>query len=248
MLLFQLLVIAHIVTGSVGLLTLWVPVAGRKGSPRHKAWGKVFARSLLATGCLAVGISLTTLWRPLQTHPAFDDAALVRGLFGWMMLYLATLTIMLSRYGSLCIRNRRQHSANREPLNIALQLATLLTALNCAWQGWQLTQPLMMGIAVVGVAAAVLNLRFILTSEPAQNEWLVQHTRGLVGAGISVYTAFFAFGAVNTFPALAFHPVLWATPTVIGVTILLYHQYRIVRQRKQQARNRSRHLSGEYQL
>ena len=198
----------------------------------HKRWGTVFARALLATGVLAIGISLTTLAWPLETHDFWDDAALIRGLFGWMMLYLAVLTIQLSRYGLLCVRNRRNHAANREPLNLALQLATLVTALNCAWHGAALGQPLMIGISVVGTASALLNLRFIYTAEPPPNEWLVQHTRGLVGAGISVYTAFFAFGAVNLLPAIALHPVLWATPCTLGVALLLYHQGRIVLQRR----------------
>ena len=232
MLLFNILVGLHIVTGSVGLITLWVPVVGRKGGATHKRWGKIFAVALLLTGIIAIGISLVTLRYPLETHPFSDDAPLVRGLFGWMMLYLATLTIMLSRYGLLCVRNRRNHAANREPLNIALQVATFITAANCAWHGIQLSQPLMPGIAAVGLLSALLNLRFILQQQPPLNEWLIQHTRGLVGAGISVYTAFFAFGAVNLMPALAFNPVLWATPTTLGVILLLYHQYKITLQRR----------------
>ena len=233
--LFDALVALHIVTGTVGLVTLWVPIVGRKGGAAHRRWGTVFARSLLATGLIAIGISLTTLARPLETHAFWDDAALIRGMFGWMMLYLATLTIQLSRYGLLCVRNRRNHRANREPLNVALQVATLVTALVCAWQGATLEQPLMIGISVVGVASAVLNLRFIYTAEPPMNEWLVQHTRGLVGAGISVYTAFLAFGAVNLLPAIALHPGLWATPCTLGVALLLYHQGRIVLQRRRVA-------------
>ena len=120
MLAFDILVALHVLTGSVGLVTLWVPLIGKKGTARHKRWGKLFARALLATGVIAIGISLVTLAWPLETHPFFDDAALIRGLFGWMMLYLATLTIMLSHYGRLCVQNRRQHPANRDPLNIAL--------------------------------------------------------------------------------------------------------------------------------
>lgn len=230
--LFKTLVALHVISGTVGLITMWVPVIGRKGGTRHKRWGKIFAQALLYTGVLAIGISLVTLRYPLETHPFSDDAALVRGLFGWMMLYLATLTIMLSRYGLWCIENRSNHSNNRHALNIALQVATFITAANCAWQGYQLAQPLMMGIAVVGLLAAVLNIRFIFQQDPPLNEWLIQHTRGLVGAGISVYTAFFAFGAVNLMPALAFNPVLWATPTTLGVSLLLYHQYKIYVQRR----------------
>jgi len=152
--------------------------------------------------------------------------------FGWMMLYLATMTIMLAWYGLLCIRNRRQHAANRTKLNFTLQAATLAAALNCSWQGYALGNPLMIAIAVVGIAAAVLNTWFLLDDSPKHNEWLIQHTRGLVGAGISVYTAFLAFGAVNLLPAYAFNPAVWATPTVLGVSLLLYHQAKVFNQRR----------------
>ncbi|MEO0996632.1 MAG: hypothetical protein AAFX58_03845 [Pseudomonadota bacterium] len=239
-LLFEKLVLAHIVTGAVGLVAMWVPVVGRKGGATHKRWGKVFAWSMLATGTIAIGISLCTLHSPLQTHPFFDDPALIRGLFGWMMLYLAILTIMLAWYGLLCIRNKRQHLRNRTALNIVLQALTFVAAANCAARGVVLGQPLMVGIAVVGLTAAVLNTRFIFTDEPPLNEWLIQHTRGLVGAGISVYTAFLAFGAVNLLPAYAFNPVVWATPTALGVSFLLYHQWRITAARRRlEARGRS---------
>jgi len=48
---------------------MWVPVIGRKGGAAHKRWGKVFAVSMLITGCVAIGISLCTLYSPLGTHP-----------------------------------------------------------------------------------------------------------------------------------------------------------------------------------
>ncbi|MEM7081567.1 MAG: hypothetical protein AAF465_02455 [Pseudomonadota bacterium] len=230
--LFDQLVHAHIVTGTVGLITMWLPVVGRKGTTRHKKWGRVFAWSMLLTGSIAIGISLCTLAYPLETHDFADDAALVRGLFGYMMLYLAVLTIMLAHYGRLCIQNKRNHQANRTPLNLTLQALTFIAAANCAIHGVLLKQPLMVAISIVGLTAAVLNTRFILSDSPPFNEWLIQHTRGLVGAGISVYTAFLAFGAVNTLPEYAFSPIVWATPTVLGVSLLLYHQFKIEKQRR----------------
>ena len=229
--LFNALVIAHIFSGTIGLITLWVPIFGLKGGDKHKRWGVIFSNSLLITGCIAIGISLVTLRWPLETHPFTTDKAMVVGVFGWMMLYLATLTIMLSRYGLWCVRNRRDHKANRTPLNFALQLATFITAANCAWQGYQIQQPLMIGMSIVGIAASILNTRFLLTDSPPLNEWLIQHQRGLVGAGISVYTAFLAFGAVNFLPSIALHPVLWAIPTTSGVTYLLVHQARVMKMR-----------------
>ena len=68
----------------------------------------------------------------------------------------------------------------------------------------------------------------------------MQHSRGLVGAGISVYTAFLAFGAVNLLPEYALNPVLWAMPTTLGVTYLLYHQAKITSQRRRLSAERQR--------
>ncbi len=233
--LFHKLVVAHIATGTAGLITLWVPIIGRKGSETHKMWGKVFCYALLATGSIAIFIALCTLIAPLQTHPFFKDAALVRGIFGWMMLYLAIMTITLAWYGLLCIRNRRDHARNKTATNLTLQALMFAAALNCLIQGVLIEQYLMVGISIVGLAAGALNTRFILTPDPPAQEWLIQHSRGVVGAGISVYTAFLAFGAVNLLPAVALNPVLWAIPCTLGVAYLLYHQYRITRMRHRRA-------------
>lgn len=227
MALFHWLIYAHIATGTVGLLTLWVPILARKGSPAHKQWGRIFAWALTATGSFAVGISLCTLYAPLETHPFWDDAAKIRAVFGWMMLYLAILTVNLATYGRLCVINRNQHSANRTPLNLFGQGAMFVAAINCGIQGVLAGIPLLAAMSTVGVAAGILNTRFILSESPGRSEWLIQHTRGLVGAGISVYTAFLAFGAVNLLPEMALNPLLWATPCTLGIIYLLYHQFRI---------------------
>ena len=79
---------------------------------------------MLITGTIAVGISLYALHSPLATHTFSDHPDVVRGAFGWMMLYLATLTIMLAWYGLLCIRNKRAHRRNRHPVNLF-----------CSWRG-----------------------------------------------------------------------------------------------------------------
>lgn len=226
---FEVFVLAHIATGSVGLALFWVPVVSRKGSRLHRRWGQVFAYALLATGSFAIGMSLCTLAAPLETHPKLTDPAQVRGLFGWMMLYLAILTISLSWYGLLVLRNKGNHTRNRNWLNIAVQLSVIVAALNCAWQGYLIAQQLMMGIAIVGVASGLTNLFFIFNPKPGRQDYLKEHVKAHVGAGISVYTAFLAFGAARFMPAHAFNPIMWATPIVIGISLILYHHARIAK-------------------
>ena len=222
----------------MGLVAFWVPVIGRKGGPAHKRWGRVFNWSMLVTGGFAVLISTCTLIAPLETHPLFDDAALVRGIFGWMMLYLATLTINLAWYGWRCIDNKLDHLANRDWRNLALQAIVFVTAANCAWHGFVLRQPLMMGISIIGFATVATNLWFIYTPRPRPLEWLKEHVKGLVGAGISVYTAFFAFGAVRVMPELALHPGLWAVPLTVGLAIIIYHRFQIAKKLRRPAQRR----------
>ena len=60
--------------------------------------------------------------------------------------------------------------------------------------------------------------------------------KALVGAGISVYTAFMAFGSVRILPELALHPVMWAIPVAVGIALILWHWRIIDRQVRAQRR------------
>ncbi len=193
---------------------------------------------MLVTGSIAVVISSMTIHDPVGTHPGLDfPVPLIRGIFGWMMLYLAILTINLAWYGWECIQNRKTHVRQRRFLNLFSQAVLLVAAANCLWQGWLLRdfflqegriEPLLiMGISMVGFATVATNLRFMLRRHPGPQDWLKEHLKGLVGAGISVYTAFLAFGAVRFVPELALHPGLWAVPLVTGLAIILYHWRKI---------------------
>ncbi len=228
--LFHALVAMHIVTGATGAIIFWVPVLGRKGGVDHRKWGRIFTWCMLATGGFATAMSLLTLYDPIGTHPHLEgrfDEVFIRAIFGWLMLHMGILTVNLAWYGWLCVLNRRDHMANRSRFNLGLQAAVIIAALNCALQGWLSGQFLMIGLSVVGVATGVTNLFFILNPRPAPMVWQKEHLKGLVGCGISVYTAFFAFGSVRILPELALHPVLWAIPLTTGVLMILYHWRKI---------------------
>lgn len=227
---FEMLVAMHIVTGAIGLISFWVPVAGKKGGVNHRRFGKLFTAMMLTTGAVAIGIACTTLSDPAGTHPHllehpdFGDTALIAGIFGWMMLYLATLTVNLAWHGWLCIRNRNDHAANRVWHNLLLQVLLTIAAVNCAYQGWQLQQLLMVGISMIGFATVATNLWYLYKPNPRPLDRVKEHIKSLVGAGISVYTAFFAFGAVRYVPEIALTPALWSVPLITGLVLIIYHQ------------------------
>ena len=70
---------------------------------------------------------------------------------------------------------------------------------------------------------------FLYKPNAQKMDWLQEHIKGLVGAGISVYTAFFAFGALRFIPEAALTPFLWAIPLVTGLSIIFYQQFQVRR-------------------
>jgi len=232
MLLFKVFVAAHIVTGASGAAAFWVPIVARKGGVDHVRWGRIFTYAMIATGFWAMCMSVMTLLMPMETHPQWRgrfDPAWIRGIFGWMMLHMGVLTINLAWYGWLCVLNKRDHRKNLEWRNLALQAAIVVAAINLAVQGWLIHQPLMIGACIVGLATGATNLYFLYKPRRAAGDWLKEHIKGLVGCGISVYTAFMAFGAVRIFPQLALHPGMWAIPLTVGLALILYHWHNVNR-------------------
>lgn len=228
--LFKLLVAAHIASGSIGLISFWLPVFGHKGSASHIKTGKLFINTMLITGTVAVLIATTTLLDPtgthphLSNHPLFADPANIQGIFGWMMLYLATLTINLAWQGRNVMRNRHTPERNLAWHNLLSQALLTAASANCLWQGWQINQVMMMALSIVGFATVGTNLWYSCKKHPTRAQRLKEHIKCLVGAGISVYTAFLAFGAVRLMPELALTPALWSVPLVTGLTLIIYHQ------------------------
>ena len=233
--LFEWLVGLHIATGSVGLCVIWIPVAGRKGGRLHRRAGTLFVQSMIVTGFTAVAISLTTLYDPTGTHPhladhpVFSDPLAITNIFGWMMLYLATLTINLAWQGWLSMRHGADHCRNRVWHNLLSQAVLTLVSVNCFARGVGAAEPMMMGISMVGFATVATNLWFIYKPNPLPSDRIKEHIKCLIGAGISVYTAFFAFGAVRLLPEVALQPGLWAIPLVVGLTLIVYHQRAVTR-------------------
>ncbi|MEM7568863.1 MAG: hypothetical protein AAF337_03615 [Pseudomonadota bacterium] len=230
---FHFFVNCHIVTGAVGLVLFWVPVGGKKGGKAHKLGGQAFTWLMLATGIFAVGISVTTLSDPagthphLMTHPQFGSEASIAAIFGWMMIYLAILTINLAWYGWLCVRSKPNMRACRTRLNLLLQALLLAASVNCVVRGVLIAQPLMIGMSTIGFATVGTNMWSLYWRRTTPVTWLMEHVKALVGTGISVYTAFFAFGAVRLLPEAALTPALWSVPLVVGLSIIFYHWWDI---------------------
>ena len=223
MTLFHALVLLHVATGAVGLTAFWGPIVTRKGAANHRKWGRAACYGFLGAGSLAIAMAFLSLYGSEYRHPEITDRALFDGLFGWMMLYLGTLTIGFVDYGLAVVKHSRNRRALRSLRYQAAIAAVIVTGAWCGWFGWHVGHPLMVLVAFIGITAMLIQQRYIWReNDPPRGTYVGEHFRALIGMGISAYTAFLSVGLIRLVPEHVFNPAIWAGPSVIGVSLILY--------------------------
>ena len=240
--LFEALVIIHVIAGTIGLVAFWVPISTRKGAKNHRKGGKLACYGFMVAGLLAVAMGLISLFVMTGRHPEIADRALYEGLFGWMMVYLGMLTIGFADYGLAVVKHSRRREALRAPRYQSVMGAVVAAALACGVYGFTIKEPLMMAVATLGVASMAIQQVFVWRGslpyliEPAPTAYIGEHFRALIGMGISAYTAFMSVGLIRLVPEHVFNPVIWAVPSVIGVSLIILFTHKS-KQRAKRAAN-----------
>jgi len=223
MALFEALVVAHVATGAVGLIAFWGPIVTRKGAANHRKWGKAACYGFLGAGALAIAMALLSLYAQEHRHPEITDRELFDGLFGWMMLYLGVLTIGFVDYGLAVIRHARNRTALRRWRYQGVIAAVVISGAWCGYFGFRVEHPLMVLVAFIGIVAMVIQQLYIWRRvDPPRATYVGEHFRALIGMGISAYTAFMSVGLIRLVPEQVFNPAIWAGPSVIGVSLIIY--------------------------
>ncbi|MDX2194550.1 MAG: hypothetical protein NW201_14495 [Gemmatimonadales bacterium] len=225
--LFRAFVALHVLGGATALLTLWAPLLARKGGSAHRRWGGIAARAMMLTGVAGFGVGAVTMVRPLETHLTLHDPVWIRGVFGWMMMFLAVLTFSLAWHGRELLRQGDAWPGPHRGRETALQLVVLLFAIACCWQGWVIRQPLLPAMALLGFATANNNLTLLRRAPLSRVDRTVEHVKACVGASAAVCTAFLAVGLVRLLPKESLHPGWWSLPIVAGLSLSVYYERRL---------------------
>jgi hypothetical protein len=220
--LFHIILAVHVGAGIVALTSFWGAVATAKGSAAHRRWGHIFSSAIYVASVQALGMGMLSVAWPLAMHTQLTDVALYRGLLGWMMIYLGLLTISMTRYGLQMIANKRQHDRNRHWSMVALQIAVLIAGINCFVQGVMLRQPLMVIVSIIGFGTTMTYLWYIFKAARGPADYIPEHLKAMVATGIAAYTAFLSVGLIAHVPHLAFNPVIWAVPSVVGMGLIIH--------------------------
>lgn len=208
--LYPILAALHGGLGAVALATFWIAGLSRKGSPLHKATGKVY---LLAMAALLVPAL------PLALRVAWLDSVALSLFLGYLWVLTATGVWTSWR----AIRDKRDWKRYVGPVYRALAWANGIGALatlgvGLGWGGgmrWIL-------VAFSGIGfVAFRNMRRFARQAPVEPRWwLREHLGAMIGNGVATHIAFLSIGLPRLLPTLAgptLQHLAWLGPLAISL-------------------------------
>lgn len=212
---YHLWVALHGLLGAIALLTFWSAAFLKKGSPRHRAIGKVFLLSM-------AGIVLTGV--PLVIEFAFFRHTMAIALF---LTFLLPLTAQACWTAWRAVTDKADWRAlvARPGWKLAQVLPALL-ALPVLWVGLRQREALFAGFALIPLYTAWTMHRFAKRGPEQRNWHVVMHYQAMLGAGIATHVAFLTIGMRPVWDWLATHTAVprtlielfpWFAPVAVAV-------------------------------
>ncbi len=221
-LLFDILILAHVATGFVGLAAFWAPVFARKGGRTHVRAGRVFVYCAYVVTLSAVTaaagriVSYQVQGIRLADDPTLYGISLVLG-------YLGLVTFATVRQAIRALATRRDPETLRTPVHEALAWASIgssVALIAFALAVWSDASPILLGLSPIGLFTGRNMLRLMRNPRAERMGWFYSHLGSMLGGGIAFHTAFAVFGVQRLWAHDLAGPlavVPWILPTVIGL-------------------------------
>jgi hypothetical protein len=208
--LYKIVLSLHGLLGALALVTFWLAGLTRKGSPVHRAAGKVYLAAMVVLLVSAVPLAL----RILLTK------SLVAGAF---LLYLEVITITTVWNSWRAIRDKRDWKRYTGPvhrtlawLNVGSGAAILVLGFVAGGS----LRYILVGFSLIGLLAGRGMLRFARAAPTEPKWWLREHFGAMLGNGVATHIAFLSIGLPKLLPSLAgpvMHNVAWLGPLAVAV-------------------------------
>lgn len=225
-LLFDALLLVHVVAGFVGLAAFWVPVFARKGGRAHVRAGRVYAwcAYVVTLSAVTAAVGRIVSYRYMGIGVAEQP-----GLYGFAVLlgYLGVVTFVMVRQGLRVLATRKAPEGLRTPVHEALAWASMsssVIAVGFALAVWSEVSPILLGMSPIGLFTGRRMLRLMRDPGDQRMGWFYSHLASMLGGGIAFHTAFIVFGAQRLWAYEIEGPlaiVPWILPTAVGVPAIV---------------------------
>ena len=195
----HILVLGHASLGGIALLSGLVALIAKKGSPTHKAAGKVFFWSLLTAGLTAMLVAVL----PGHKSP--------------FLLAIGIFSIYLIVSGYLALRYKQENV--NFTIDRIVAIIMLVTGLGMIIGPWFMLGHFNIVLSVfggIGLALSLQDLHTLKTPEKLKKNWMSAHLGKMIGGYIAATTAFIVVNQL--LPGI----VGWLAPTVLGIAFINY--------------------------
>lgn len=207
--LYSALALLHAGLGLAALATYWTAGLARKGSPVHRAAGKLYLLAMAVLLALALPMSLIILASGREVAGAF-------------LLYLLLITTTSVWCSWRAIKDKRDWGRYTGRVFRTLTWLNLFAGLGMVATGLWLAQSMQLVIASfggIGVFAFVQMWRFARRRPEDPRWWLREHLTATLGNGVATHIAFLSIGLPKLLPMVA-GPALanlaWLGPLVVA--------------------------------
>ena len=225
-LLFDALLLVHVVAGFVGLAAFWFPVFARKGGRVHVVVGRVYAYCayVVTLSAIVAAAGRIASFRYMGIGVAEQPE---RYGFAVLLGYLGVVTFVMVRHGLRVLATRRAPEKLRTPVHEALVWASMSSSVIVVAFGlaaWSDVSPILLGMSPIGLFTGRRMLRLMRDPGGERMGWFYSHLASMLGGGIAFHTAFLVFGAQRLWAYEIEGPlaiVPWILPTVVGVPAIV---------------------------
>jgi hypothetical protein len=202
----SLILAIHIAGGAVSLLSMFIPLASRKGGVSHRRAGWVFVAGMavVSVTSLVLGADrfISNPWEGARTSALF-------------LSYLGVFTGNLVWAGVRVLQFKNRTAPHRRRLDLALPAFAVIAGAAMGTYGWVADGPLLIAFAIVGVLSGGMQLSYWLSSPAHPMHWWFAHMHLMLGGCIAAVTAFI----VNNVGRIGIDDsvLVWVAPTAIGV-------------------------------
>ena len=198
------LIYIHAFFGGIGLLAGYATIIVKKGSTRHKLYGKIFSIGMLVSSLLSLIIA------QMPHH---------KNLF-LFLIGIFTIYMILAGNAALSFKSKSKEAANTKDytISITMLISGLLMIIMAVvtWKSNLQFSLLYLIFGGIGILMSSRDLIFYKNLKDVRGKWIHHHIGKMAGALIASTTAFIVAG-------LHYGNIIgWLAPTVLGSFYISY--------------------------
>lgn len=228
----QLSLYSHIIIGCFALIVFWIAAATRKGSKNHKRVGRMFTWSMTLTSWTGMLLSGLVILFPVAIRFAngvpeninLEQKVIQIQTISGFLFYLSLLVWANTRHATKVLEAKDDRTKLRTPMHVGLLASLPIFAIPLAYASYVSHIKLLVIFAVIGAMSGITSLRYVYAKAMPAKQWLIQHISSILGAGIGVHTATFAFGGRKLFSGVFTGDLIiipWIVPNVVGTIAII---------------------------